>query len=152
MWAADRERSGWPSGGRHEAISVRISTDPVLADALEAAGILAGDRDLVMHLVASHHGNGRSGQFGVPDSTGDEFWVDLGGLGLDCEPRAIEGDLSRADWEQPARFALLNRRYGRRGLALIETVLRLADWEASRRIEPPRIEPTRTQSKGTENG
>ena len=50
----------------------------------------------------------------------------------------VDGDLSRTDWEQPARFARLNRRYGRRGLALLEAILRQSDWVASARSEAGR--------------
>ena len=35
------------------------------------------------------------------------------------------------DWEQPERFARLCRRYGRWGLALLESVVRLADMSVS---------------------
>jgi CRISPR-associated endonuclease/helicase Cas3 len=39
------------------------------------------------------------------------------------------------DWEGPQRFAQLNMRYGRWGLALLESVVRLADIWCSARSE-----------------
>jgi len=119
-------RSGYPRGMRHEALSSRIvkaylehattapTEDPVPPNF---------DADLVVHLVASHHGRSRPLLPPVPD---------------DDPPRAADVGLPEGcitaetvDWDSPSRFARLNRRYGHWGLALCETIVRLADQNAS---------------------
>lgn len=147
-WAADRVAAMWPSGGRHEALSARIISEPETERLLAEVGLLSGDVELVQHLVASHHGNGRPGAIGVADDCGSEFPVPLrelldalapGAAASQAEGSVVcDGDLSESDWGQPTRFARLNRKYGRRGLALLEAVVRQADWAASASIESSR--------------
>ncbi|HLH29490.1 MAG TPA: type I-U CRISPR-associated helicase/endonuclease Cas3, partial [Acidimicrobiales bacterium] len=48
-WRAAREQAGYPRGARHEALSVALVADSALLDS-------AGDRELVLHLIGSHHG------------------------------------------------------------------------------------------------
>ena len=107
--------SGYPSGGRHEELSavlvrVRLEQD-------RGSGL---DNDLVLHLVAAHHGHARPLLPPVNDAE---------------RPAAVEDEQvglvplpsSTVDWSQPDRFAALNERYGRWGLALLESVVRLSD-------------------------
>lgn len=117
-WEKARVASGWPRGGRHEALSGRLVT------AWLAAGGRADDLDpeLLVHLVVSHHGHARP--FLVPVAT-DEHQVLVGHL-ADAEV-SVDADLSQPDWEQPDRFRLLNERYGHWGLCLLEAVVRQAD-------------------------
>ncbi len=68
-------------------------------------------KDLVRHLIAVHHGYGRP-HFPEP------FDPD-------------HGDTAAIAREVPRRFARLQRRYGRWGLAYLESLLRAADWAAS---------------------
>lgn len=70
-------------------------------------------KDLMRHLIAAHHGRGR------PHFPADEaFDPDHGGT--DEIAAAV-----------PRRFARLQRRYGRWGLAYLESLLRAADYAAS---------------------
>lgn len=72
-------------------------------------------RDLVAHLIAAHHGRGR------PHFPTDEAY----------DPEATENDASTVATRVPQRFAKLQRKYGRWGLAYLESLLRAADWAAS---------------------
>jgi CRISPR-associated endonuclease/helicase Cas3 len=114
-----QRRSGYPPGLRHEALSARIA-----ALRLDDNNTPV-DRDLVIHLVTSHHGCGRPLLPAVLDPSPRHITVN----GLDIPP----GDA--VDWAGPARFARLNNQYGRWGLALLETLVRLADIWCSARNE-----------------
>lgn len=81
-------------------------------------------RDLVLHLIAAHHGRGR------PHFPSDEAF--------DPEPQGhdeatLAGGVLR-------RFARLQREYGRWGLAYLESLLRAADIAAS--VNPSQEEPS----------
>src|SRR5262249_26601863 len=77
---------------------------------------LSGDmQDVVLHLIAAHHGRGR------PHFPPDEVF--------DPEPNGRDVDAIAA--ELPHRFARLQRKYGRWGLAYLESLLRAADFAAS---------------------
>ncbi len=123
-------RSGLPSGFRHEALSARLLAD--LFERLPELG--AGmDRELLLHLVASHHGRGRPLPAAILDpSPHDTLLVALPGSDVVA---SADTDGIGADWDAPARFRRLGRRYGWWGLALLETVLRLADIAVSREYE-----------------
>lgn len=73
-------------------------------------------KDLVLHLVAAHHGRAR------PHFTPDESLDPNPPSGVSPDDMAVE---------TPRRFARLQRRYGRWGLAYLESLLRAADWAAS---------------------
>ena len=88
------------------------------------------DRDLVVHLISSHHGLGRPLLPPIVDAAPAEITVTAN--------RADHGTLSSADtvdWTGPSRFAQLSERYGRWGLALLESIVRLADIWCSARSE-----------------
>lgn len=72
-------------------------------------------RDLVMHLIAAHHGRARP-HFPVEEA-------------LDPERNAQE--VAAVVREVPQRFARLQRKYGRWGLAYLESLVRAADIMAS---------------------
>lgn len=119
-WRAQRELSGWPSGGRHEALSARI---------LQQAWSIAPaptDQDLVLHLVLSHHGFARPLLAPVADTTATKVTMVVDGSETTCS-----GALDEADWEQPARFRRCCEAYGYWGLALLEAIVRQADHLAS---------------------
>jgi CRISPR-associated endonuclease/helicase Cas3 len=73
------------------------------------------EADVILHLIATHHGRGRP--YFPPDEAFD--------------PAATEADAVRAAREVPRRFARLQRRFGRWGLAYLESLLRAADALAS---------------------
>ena len=113
----------YPRGMRHELASVALirSNRDVLDD--------AHDRDLVLHLVATHHGHARP----------------LAPIIQDPEPQTLyhrhdkhelhaSSDLlvdSRLAFEGAERFWRLVDRYGHHGLAWLEAILRLADHRQS---------------------
>jgi CRISPR-associated endonuclease/helicase Cas3 len=72
-------------------------------------------KDLVLHLIAAHHGRGRP-HFPPHES-------------FDYDPKGK--DLGMIAAEVPQRFARLQRKYGRWGLAYLESLLRAADYAAS---------------------
>lgn len=78
-------------------------------------------QDLVLHLIATHHGRAR------PHFPADEAF----------DPD--HGNTEAIVAEVPQRFARLQRQYGRWGLAYLESLLRAADWAAS--ANPSKEEP-----------
>lgn len=126
--------SGYPSGMRHEALSAYITAQALpQAPALPAPGSAppAGtlpDLDLVIHLIASHHGYARPLLPPVTDPSPVD--VPLPGRGDSVISSAVG-----LDWDGPGRFARLRDRYGPWGLAFLEAVVRLADIWCSARAE-----------------
>ncbi|MGI9093059.1 MAG: type I-G CRISPR-associated helicase/endonuclease Cas3g [Mycobacteriales bacterium] len=121
---AAREASGYPRGMRHE-----MSSLDMIADCDDLAE-RAGDWDLVLHLVATHHGYGRpfapvvidgQPQALVHRADGVEFTGSSG-------HRLAALDSGVAD-----RFWRMVRRYGWFRLAWFEAILRLADHRCSER-------------------
>lgn len=117
-----RERSGYPRGGRHELSSVAL---------LEAGAELldaATDRELVLHLVASHHGYCRP----FAPVVDDPEPLDLVFEGKDHKVTvSSRHGLAALDSGIPSRFWTLIERYGWFGLAWLEAILRLADHRRS---------------------
>jgi CRISPR-associated endonuclease/helicase Cas3 len=72
-------------------------------------------QDLVLHLIAAHHGRAR------PHFSPEEAF----------DPEPPSGDTEKLSVETPRRFARLQRKYGRWGLAYLESLVRAADWAAS---------------------
>ena len=124
LWESLRGDSGWPRGGRHEALSARL-----LCARLDAAGDLLGShelRDLLIHLVISHHGKGRPLVAPVRDETGRTLTSELEGATVE-----VPASLEQVDWDQPGRFRHLNQRFGPWGLALLESIVIRADHAVS---------------------
>lgn len=123
---ARRVASGWPRGGRHELLSLRLAERWV-----EQMGV-STDADLVLHLVASHHGWGRPSFWPVVDpAPPPEVRFAAGGVEVACP-----GDLSVVETDQPRRFRRLCERYGLWGLALLEAVVRQSDHALSQMAGP----------------
>ncbi len=116
----------YPPGTRHELASVAlVEHDQKLQDQ-------ANDWDLVLHLIASHHGYARPV---VPVSFEDapqQLQAELDGRVLEA---CSDHGLLRLDSGVPQRFWRCVRRYGWYGLAWLEAVLRLADHRASEASE-----------------
>lgn len=120
-WEHARVASGWPRGGRHETLSLRL-----LGAAIAAGADGGPDPELLLHLVASHHGHGRPSLPTSVDTVPITTTACIDGIDV-----AVSGDLSIGEWDQPARFRRLCERYGYWGLALLETIVRQADHAAS---------------------
>ena len=73
------------------------------------------ERDLILHLITAHHGRGR------PHFPVDEAF----------DPHHPESRCAEVAREVPRRYARLQRRFGRWGLAYLESLLRAADYLAS---------------------
>ena len=99
-------------GYRHEFGSLRA-----IAGNVAAVEWAEADRDLLLHLIATHHGHGRP-HF-MPEAMRDP-----------AEPTSLPPDGLSAD-ELARRFDRLQRQYGRWGLAWLEAVFRAADAWAS---------------------
>lgn len=72
-------------------------------------------QQLVLHLIATHHGRAR------PHFP----------LGEDFDPERNQVVADNVVVSVPRRFAILQRKYGRWGLAYLESLLRAGDWVAS---------------------
>jgi len=104
------------SNYRHELGSViEVSADE------EFKSLPLEAQDLTLHLIAAHHGRAR------PHFSADEVF----------DPEKTEEDARNAARETPRRFAQLERKYGRWGLAFIESLVRAADILASQSSEDP---------------
>ena len=121
--SAVREDSGYPRGGRHKLLSVRLAES--------APALLAEDegvRDLTLHLIASHHGHCRPFAPVVPDEQYLAVGFEWRGH---CTQWSGPTGLERLDSGVSDRYWRLVRRYGWWGLAWLEALLRLADWRQS---------------------
>ncbi|HUA67145.1 MAG TPA: type I-U CRISPR-associated helicase/endonuclease Cas3 [Candidatus Saccharimonadales bacterium] len=105
---------------RHELGSLR---DAELEDEFQRLG--PDERDLVLHLIAAHHGRARP-HFPIWEA-------------FDPEPGI--SDIEAIATEVPRRFARLQQRFGRWGLAYLESLLRAADYAASAGISPKTTSP-----------
>ena len=132
-WEQTRAAAGWPRGGRHEALSawlVEAWLEQVPAWGNQLSQLAAEERqaatELLVHLVISHHGKGRPLVRPVEDDTLAEVCGVVEGVRV-----RASANLSRVDWNQPARFKRLNDRFGPWGLALLEAILIRADHAVS---------------------
>jgi CRISPR-associated endonuclease/helicase Cas3 len=98
----------------------------------EAALAKAHDRELVMHLVASHHGWCRPFAPALDDEDARVVTLQHGEVEMAASARHRLAQLSSGVAQ---RFWTLNERYGCWGLAWLEAVLRLADHRASEERE-----------------
>lgn len=85
-------------------------------------------KDLVLHAIAAHHGRAR------PCFASDEVF----------DPAYSDAACAALAREVPRRFARLQRKYGRWGLAYLESLVRAADVLASLEVEPENDAPAET--------
>ncbi|MCY4630439.1 MAG: type I-U CRISPR-associated helicase/endonuclease Cas3 [bacterium] len=114
----------YPKGMRHEMASVAlVQSNP---------GILeeAHDPDLVLHLIATHHGWARPLPPIIPDDDPQELWFTHDGHRMRASSDLAETPLAL---EAADRFWRLSDRYGSHGLAWLEATFRLADHRQSER-------------------
>ena len=128
-WRRASFASGYPSGMRHEAYSARIA-EVLLEHQSYKAADGDFDKELVVHLVSAHHGYGRPMLPPLTDPAPREIHVP----GTADAPLTIS-TANSVDWSGPERFDRLCGKYGYWGLALLETVVRLADIWCSARSE-----------------
>jgi CRISPR-associated endonuclease/helicase Cas3 len=120
---AARDRAGLPAGFRHEMLSVQLAEQSVELKNNKT------ERDLILHLIAAHHGYARPF---APVVLDDELpAVEFDGIRLSHEQRVALIPSHRLDSSIAERFWLLTRRFGWWGLAYLEAVVRLADQQAS---------------------
>jgi CRISPR-associated endonuclease/helicase Cas3 len=112
-----RKLAGYPKGGRHELMSVAL----LGPHGAEFAGL---DFDLLLHLIASHHGRCRPFAPVVEDEV--EVAVAYGGWSATSDHH-----LELASSGVSERYWRLLERYGWYGLAFLETFVRLADQRQS---------------------
>jgi CRISPR-associated endonuclease/helicase Cas3 len=116
-----------PKDFRHEFLSMQ------LAERLGLAGNDEKTKDLILHLIAGHHGYARpfapvATDENPPDISLKPFGIDTVFTAADRRdlPPAHRLNSGVAD-----RFWRLTRRFGWWGLAYLEAVFRLSDWKAS---------------------
>jgi len=125
-----QRKSKYPKGARHEVQSVAM-----LQKHLDILKAKAHDIDLVLHLVASHHGYCRP--FAPVVSDDNPVEVALSNhtsktFGTIClESTSSKHELHRLDEPLADRFWRLVEKYGWLELCWLEAILRLADHRAS---------------------
>lgn len=116
-----RRRSRLPRRVRHESWSVALVSEYLS----KHADSRTGDTELLLHLIASHHGHSRPLLPPVIDDADHQLIASVDGTQVVAElPRFV--DLNHADI-----FHGLNVKYGRWGLALLESIVRCADTTVS---------------------
>ncbi|RIK73872.1 MAG: type I-U CRISPR-associated helicase/endonuclease Cas3 [Planctomycetota bacterium] len=133
--AAARARAGLPAGFRHEMLSMQL----VEHRRDELAINSNVDFDLLLHLLAAHHGYARPFAPVVIDDNEDDKlhsieFRDLGSLPeltIAANERKSWTPAHRLDSGVAERFWKLTRKHGWWGLAWLESILRLADQQAS---------------------
>jgi CRISPR-associated endonuclease/helicase Cas3 len=119
-YAAPRIETAWAKSGNTRSLDTNKYRHELgslidLQTEVEFLRLDEDTRDLVMHLIAAHHGRAR------PHFPAEEaFDVDRPHDLVDAIVRAV-----------PQRFARLQRKYGRWGLAYLESLVRAADIMAS---------------------
>jgi CRISPR-associated endonuclease/helicase Cas3 len=115
----------WAKSGRRRATTERSSYRHEFGSVLEVAArpeftnLTDELKELVLHLIAAHHGRARP-HFPYEEAFDDNY---PGG-----HSQAIANEV-------PQRFARLQRKFGRWGLAYLESIVRAADVLASRKAE-----------------
>lgn len=143
-----QQKSGYPQGARHEVQSLAMlhgHLDGLRARLQKVDAEKEPDLDLVLHLVASHHGECRPfAPVLIDDSPVD---VSLDGhksekFGrIDFAATSSKNDLHRLDSPLADRFWGLVAKYGWQELCWLEAILRLADHRASEEEQTKEASP-----------
>ncbi len=125
-----RESADLPEHFRHEMLSLQLAE--------RFAKLHEEERDLILHLIASHHGCARP----FAPVCADEDPPAVSGTVNGCKFHLGKEERQKDPPHQlnsgvSERFWRLTRRYGWWGLAYLESILRLADWRASRNSKKP---------------
>jgi len=124
---AARIRSGLPAGFRHEMLSVQLAE--LLPETLPKN---SDECDLVLHLIAAHHGRARPFAPVVIDDDPPDVTVEMPKLRVAIRSEDRRGHPPhRIDSGIAERFWKLTRCFGWWGLAYLEAILRLSDQQAS---------------------
>ena len=127
---AAQRASKYPPGTRHEVMSLAL-----LEQRRDVLAQWAGDVDLVLHLIGSHHGYCRPFAPVAVDDQPVEVYVEVPARGLSAAvtlgPLSSSHDMHRLDSPLGDRFCRLAERYGWFTLCWLEALLRLADHRAS---------------------
>jgi CRISPR-associated endonuclease/helicase Cas3 len=108
----------YPKGARHELLSTAIMTEKT-------------SDDLLLHLIATHHGSARPFADAVEENEAAKpFKIDL--FDIQCDFPSSKQDIGPWNAELPERFWRIVRKYGWWGAAYREAVFRLADHAQSR--------------------
>lgn len=130
LWAKSngrsiQQRGVLPESFRHEMVSLSLVDHFSVADE-------QSDNELLKHVITAHHGYGRPfAPICIDPSPPGINLRELGGGTVPAEERASWVAAHRLDSGISERFWRLNRRYGWWGVAYLESLLRLADWQAS---------------------
>jgi CRISPR-associated endonuclease/helicase Cas3 len=119
--------SSLPKGFRHELTSLLLA---------ERNSFETEQRDLILHLVASHHGYCRPFAPVILDNAPDLTYDQVALTSAERQNHAAHV-LDRGVAE---RFWRLTRRYGWWGLAYLEALLRVSDWKVSAREQKQKAE------------
>jgi CRISPR-associated endonuclease/helicase Cas3 len=143
-----QQKSGYPRGARHEVQSLAMlqgQLEAVKKALKERDATKEPDLDLVLHLVASHHGYCRPFAPAIADEcpvdvalakhTSNTFGV------IDFAPTTSCNGLHRLDSPLADRFWALVAKYGWQELCWLEAILRLADHRASEEEQTKEIGP-----------
>jgi CRISPR-associated endonuclease/helicase Cas3 len=118
-----RQRAGYPRNARHELASV------AMLEGCEAVLAQADDRELVLHLVASHHGWCRP--YAPVEGAGEVVEIAWEHDGIHLAASSDHGQ-AHVGAGVVERFWKMTQKYGWWGLAWLEALVRLADHRASK--------------------
>lgn len=113
-----------PSGWRHEFCSLDILEE----NSSLIPGLSDEGKELLQHLIGTHHGYGRILAPVISDDNAQEFSLEFSAAKYALKQRY---EWYRLDSGWVDHFAKLQRKYGWYGLAYLEAIVRLADHVAS---------------------
>jgi CRISPR-associated endonuclease/helicase Cas3 len=122
-----KELSGYPKGMRHELLSL------ALLDSNEESKFQVHDWDLVLHLIASHHGWCRPLAPSFEDTSPRQVHTTINGIPLSSSTECLLQEHPAAHIASgiTERFWRVIRKYGWWGTAFLESIIRLADHRTS---------------------